>query len=76
MFPISWIIYSGCTGIRDDPNLGRIAASSGIDTLVNGGHQHAEVQGDGDKLQRQIKKRWIYLGRLDSKNPPVLAQKE
>jgi hypothetical protein len=50
ILPISWIIYGGCA-IRDDSNLGRVAAPSRINAFVNGGHEHAEVQGDGGQLQ-------------------------
>lgn len=47
IFSISWIIYGGSTGIRDDPNLGRVATSSGVNALVNGRDQDAKVQDDG-----------------------------
>lgn len=47
---ISWIIYGGCTWIRDDPDLCRIAAPSRVNAFINGGYQHSEVQGDGGQL--------------------------
>lgn len=84
MLPISRIVYSGRAWIRDDPNPGRIAASSGVDALVNGGHEHAKVQGDGGQLQHtkeeknlsvrspKIRDRSIYRGRDISRNARLI----